>query len=119
MVSLERFQVDSRLIIKSVAESDRVQKRNILVTFFVFAEQNEVVEFCFSAFYGQIVANVKFRSDNRLYAFFLAGVEKVHRAVHVSVVGYGERGHSESLGFFRRDGYFRRAVEYAVFRMNV
>ena len=119
VVRFERFQVDSRFIIETVPEGDRVEKGDVVIARFVFAQKNEVAEFGLSFFDRQIVADVKFRSDDRFDPDFFAGVEKSDRAVHVAVVGDGKSGHPEvfcTLGD-RRDPC--RAVQDAIFRMNV
>ena len=76
-------------------------------------------QFRFTRLFGMVVANVKFRTDYRFYALFFACVEEVYRPVHIAVVGYCESGHAESLRFFSRDRYFRRAVQNTVFGMHV
>ena len=119
MVFFKYLVVYSRLVVESVAESDCVKIRYVFITFFVFAQKHKVVKRLLAVMIVKVFGKVKFRADYRLYSYFVAGVEKRDRAVHVSVVGYRESGHTERFRAFGNGRNSRRSVENTVFGMNV
>ena len=118
-VFCQNLAVDSRFIVEAVAERHGVKIGDVFIARFVFAKEYEMVKSRLAFVAGKVVADVKFRTYNRLDADLVARVEKRDRAVHIAVIGYGKRGHSERFRSFGNGVYSRRSVENAVFGMNV
>jgi hypothetical protein len=96
---LKQFVVDARLVIIALGIPARAEAAEVLVTLEGAGQQREVKDALFSAHTGLLVApsaesghHVGFIAQNRLDAHPHRVVVKVHRAVHVAVVGHGAGG---------------------------
>jgi hypothetical protein len=64
-------------------------------------------------------ADVEFATDDGLYARLIGGIDEMHRAENVSMVGHGDRGHAEFLHAMAKLFDVARAIEHGVIGMEM
>ncbi len=98
----EKFFAHARLVVEAVQRSFGGDLYQIAIAFFVFCQHQQMVvgiAFGRSALDVVIVffADVEFAADDRLDSVFLRGIDKVHCAENVAVIGHRDGRHAEFL----------------------
>ena len=121
-VLLQQRPVDARLEIKPLGEARGDEVAEIAVAGLVFAQENEVriIPLRLARLFGaRAGGDIDLAADDRLDARVLAGLIKSHGAVHHAVVGDGKGRLPERFGALRHLADAARAVQQAVFTVNV
>ena len=122
VVATEKLHVNSRFYIESLGKTQGNQFYQVPVAYVVFAEQDQmgivrvVREVSVVSGSG---GKVDLAADDGLDAIFLAGVVKLYRSVHYSVVGNGDSGMPRRLCSRRDIFYTACTVKHTVFRMQM
>ena len=117
-ILLQRLEVNTGLVIKSLYESDGIESAQIVIADVVLGKQNKVKVFLvLETDAVQILAHIKFATDDGLDAGGVRRFEKLPGAVHIAVIGNGDGGHIEFLAAFEHLVDARCAVQKAVFRV--
>ena len=110
MILSQKFFIDPWFIVKTFRISKGYKLYQILITFIIFCQQNEMViahalpaVFIKTALRG----NIYLTADYRLYSFFFACFIKVNNPKHCSMVGYCQIFHSKLRSSFYKLTYFR------------
>jgi hypothetical protein len=119
-VALEDFLVDPRLVVEALEEGHRREAEQVAEPFGVARQEGQVE--------GVLVArgpargpigppsrrDVRLEADDRLEVGGLRLAEELDGAVEVTVIGQGQRRHSQRLGVLDQGGDLAGAVEQAV-----
>ena len=122
VIFAQKFFVDTRTIIKTLNRRRRRQLEQISVTVVVFGKQDEMKIFHAVDFFAQVSGlgrDVNFATDNRLDVAFLRRLVKINQPVQGAVIRYRQRFHAETFCRVEQVADSRRAVEQAVFGVNV
>ena len=118
----EKLSVYSRLGIKSVGKSLGNEINEVIPACFVFYEKDKVgtsgVVLLFAVVHTA-PGDIHLAANNRLYPFSFAGFVERYRAIHYSVIRYGDGVVSGKSSGFRNIGYSARSVKQAVFAVKV
>ena len=117
----EKLLADARLVVEAVQRGLGGDLDQVAVALFVFGEDEQVVVGV--AFGGGAVvvlfADVEFAADDGLHARVLGGVDEMHGAKNVAVVGHGHGGHPHFLHALAELFDVTRAVEHGVVGVQV
>ena len=117
----EEFVIHAGLVIEAVEISGGNQLDEVLVALFVFAEQDEVIG-AFGAAAAILVMvrrDIHFAADDGLYAVGRGLMIEIRGGEKISVVGYGDGGHSAARGFGGKFADFASAVQKRVIRVQM
>ena len=118
----QKVQINARLDVKALHVRHRDEVGEVAVAFLILAQQHEmaglVVEFMLLV-KARARGDVHLAADDGLDALGLAGAVKVDRTVHHAVVGDGAGGLSHRLDELWKVADAARAVEQAVFGMDM
>ena len=115
----QKFLADARLVVKTVQRGFRGDLDQVAVALFVFGQHQQVIV---SVALGRraldvvvvFFADVEFAADDRLHAVLVGGVDKMHRAEDVAVIGHGDGGHAQFLDALAQLFYVTGAVEQGI-----
>ena len=98
----QKLFADARFVVKAVQRGFRSDFDEVAVAFFVFGQnQQVVVGIAFGRGAVDVVivflADVEFAANNGLHAGGLRGIDEMHGAKNISVVGHGHGGHAHFL----------------------
>ena len=120
----EQFLVNSRLNVKALQKGRRNQAAQIAVAGLILTEQHQMPGLCV-IFVDPVGAPaslrryIDFTADDRLDSLGLGRLIKIHRAVHHSMIGNGNRGLSQLLNTLYQSWNTAGAVQEGKFRMNM
>ena len=111
----------ARFVIEAVEISGGNELDQILVTLFVFAEQDEVIRAlgAGAAIFVIVWRDIHFAADDWLYAVGGGLVIKIRGGEKIAVVGDGDGGHAAARGFGGQFADFAGAVEKRVVRVQM
>ena len=118
----EQFEIYPRLIVESLRIGERIQLDEVIISFVVFGEQNEMVALL--VMHVHVFASVKLAADDGLYAVLYRHLLESIGGEHIAVVGdrHGAHAHVpdrvEERAFLSRHEA-RRAVEKGIFRVDM
>ena len=117
----QKFLAHPRLVVKAVQRGLRRDLHQIAVAFVVFRQYQQVVVGIALGRRAVVVflANVKLATDDRLNVKFVRGVDEMHRAKNISVVGHGNRGHAQLFHALAKLFDIAGAIKQGVVGMQV
>jgi len=115
----EEFLAYARLVIKTVQRSFRGDLSEIPVTFLAFGQNKQViVGVAFRRRSPDVVviflADVQLAANDRLHAFFVSSIYKVHCYKDVAVIGHRDRSHAQFLHPLHQFLDVTRPIEHVV-----
>ena len=122
MVAAQQLLVDARFVIKALGKGARHHLAQIAVSLVALAEQDQVVGVAVRAdglLKPRVVRHVDLAPDDRLDPCVPARLPECDRAVHHAMVGQRHRLLSAFLHPLRNVRYPARAVQQAIFAMQV
>ena len=118
-VFTQQFLVDSRVVIETFHKPHGGEIGEVLVAFVVFGNEHHVGAITLGLVHAVAGGNIGFAAKDRLYVLFIRSFIEVYGAVHITVVGNGDRSHTALLDgwceVFHTDG----PIEKRVLRMQV
>ena len=119
----QHFLVDARPVVEAFRVADRDELDQVVIAGLVRGQQGHVVVRLFDARSCLVVAaprgHVDLAAQDGLDALVDGGVVEGHRPEHVAVIGDGERAHAELADLVHELVDVARAVEQAVFGMEM
>lgn len=115
----EEAFADTRLVVEAVHGGFRTDLGEVAVALFVLGEDEQVIV-SVALRSGAVIflfADVKLATEDGLDADFFGGVEEVHGAEDVAMIGHGHGGHAEFLGALAEFRNVAGAVEHGVIGM--
>ncbi len=120
-VFCEQFVIDARLVVKAVEVAGGNELDQILVAFFVFAKQDEMIRALGigAAVLVIVRRDVHFAADDRLHAVRGGLMIEIRGGEKIAVVGDGDGGHAPARGFRRQFADFAGSVQERVVRVQM
>ncbi len=120
VVLAQQVIVDARLVIKPAGKALAHQLHEVLIALVVLAQQNQVAVLArHGLLFCHIRADVHLAADDRVDALAQARLVEVHHTIHCPMVGDGAGIHAHPLDLFDQVADAARAVQKAIFAVNV
>ena len=117
----QKLLIHTRLIIKPFGKAIGNQLNQIMVALIIFSQKNQMIITAALALLceARALRHINLTAENRLDAGLQCRLVKFHRTIHRTVVGDGNAVHPQLLHPLHQFLYLGRAVQKAVFRMNM
>ena len=117
----QKLLIHARLIIKPFGKAIGNQLNQIMVALIIFCQKHQMIIAAALALLceARALRHINLTAENRLDAGLQCRLVKFHRTIHRTVVGDGNAVHPQLLYPLHKLLYLSRAVQKAVFRMNM
>ena len=114
------FVIHPRLIVKAFYRGDGTEAHEVFIPFVIFGKQDEMRIFPSGLpFFQKILGDIHLAAQDRLNPFLFAGGIKIHNAIHHAMVCQRQGLLPEFPGAPGQFCNARRAIQKAVFAMDM